>query len=208
MPVAAFVGDVDDLGVGIREQLPGALQAQFGLARAQRHAELLAEQPAEMPLAAMQLRRQFRQRARRDSSASGICPTSWRKRSRNLLPPAAAAGGAAAGRRRRCAQSCSSAQRIGSSVALRLRRRAAQISAPSGSCAAKSRRGGGRCWRDLQLMPFRHGEQAVEKLRLHGEILQLQHAELAGAQQRVGAGAAITKPSPAFNSRAVPPCSQ
>ena len=37
-------------------------------------------------------------------------------------------------------------------------------------------RGGGR---DFQPVPFRHGEQAVEQLRLHGEILELQRTQLA-----------------------------
>ncbi len=62
MPVAAVVGHIDDLRVGIREQLPRALEAQLDLARAQRHAEFLAEQPAEMAFAAMQLRGEVGQR--------------------------------------------------------------------------------------------------------------------------------------------------
>ena len=65
MPVAAVVGDVDDFGVRVREQLLRALQAQLDLPRPQRHPKLRAEQAAEMPLAAMQPRRQFAQRTSR-----------------------------------------------------------------------------------------------------------------------------------------------
>src|ERR1017187_2099736 len=61
--VAAVVGDVDDFGVRVREQLPCALESQFNLARAQRHAELLAEQAAEMSFAAIELPGQVAQRA-------------------------------------------------------------------------------------------------------------------------------------------------
>ena len=59
MPVAAFVGDVDDLGVDIHKQLPSVLEAKLSLARAQGHAELFAKEPTEVALAAMQLFRQF-----------------------------------------------------------------------------------------------------------------------------------------------------
>ena len=47
MAVAAFVGDVDDFGVGIREDLPRAQQSQFGLPGAKGDAELLVEEAAE-----------------------------------------------------------------------------------------------------------------------------------------------------------------
>ena len=61
MPVAAFVGDVDNLGIGIRQQLARALEAQLNLARAQRHAEFLTEQTAEMTFAAMEMAGQIGQ---------------------------------------------------------------------------------------------------------------------------------------------------
>ena len=37
----------------------------------------------------------------------------------------------------------------------------------------------------LQLVAFRHGDQAVEQQRLHAEEFQLERAELAGAQHRL-----------------------
>ena len=39
---------------------------------------------------------------------------------------------------------------------------------------------------NFQLMPFRHGEQAIEELRLHGEKLQFERTKLAGANDAVG----------------------
>src|SRR5271169_5640397 len=59
MTVAAVEGDVDDLGVRLRQQLPRPLQPQLNLPRPQRHTKLLPEQPAEMTLTAMQLPRQL-----------------------------------------------------------------------------------------------------------------------------------------------------
>ena len=52
MPVTALQCHMDNLGVGVREQLAGFEQTQFGLARADGHAEVLAKKPAEMPQAA------------------------------------------------------------------------------------------------------------------------------------------------------------
>ena len=63
MPVAAVVRDVDDFVVRVGEQLPRVQQPQFNLPRAERHAELLAEQAAEMPFAAIELPGQVPQRA-------------------------------------------------------------------------------------------------------------------------------------------------
>ena len=62
VPVAAVVGDVDDFGVGVREQLPRALESQFNLPRPEGHAEFLAEQAAEMAFTAMKLPGQVVQR--------------------------------------------------------------------------------------------------------------------------------------------------
>ena len=61
--VAAVVGDVDDFGVRVREQLAGVLEAQFNLARAERHAEFLAEQAGKMAFAAIELPGQVAERA-------------------------------------------------------------------------------------------------------------------------------------------------
>ena len=58
MPVAAVIRDVDDFGVRTGEQLPRVQQPQFNLPRAERHAEFLAEQAAEMAFATVKLRGQ------------------------------------------------------------------------------------------------------------------------------------------------------
>ena len=60
MPVAGVVGHGADFRVRVGQQLAGPLQAQFRLFLAEGHAEFQAEQAAEMPLAAVQLRRHVR----------------------------------------------------------------------------------------------------------------------------------------------------
>ena len=63
--VAAFAGHVDDPDISVHQQLLRPLQTQFILAPTQRHAKFDAEQPAKMSFAAIQLRRQLRQRTGR-----------------------------------------------------------------------------------------------------------------------------------------------
>ena len=55
MVITDIVGNVDDFGIGIGQQLLRPFKSQFNLVRTERHAEFFPEQAAEMPRAAMKL---------------------------------------------------------------------------------------------------------------------------------------------------------
>ena len=186
MPVAAFVGDVDDLGVGVSEELARALEAQLGLALAQRHAELGAKQPAEMPLAAMQPLGQLRQRARRQFRVRHLRD--------ELAKPLVQFVARVFHRRHR--------QHAGHRLRPELQQRRAHGQVFPAGLDDEARKflphrlGGGEengvrgkiFAGQLQLMAFRDRDQAVEEFRLDTEKFQLERAELARAQHQMGGG--------------------
>jgi len=184
MPIAADVGDADDFGIGIHEQLAGAVEAQFDLPRVKRHAEFLMKQAAEMAFAAMQLPGQFGQRTFGEFGLGHLS---------DQLPDLITKLVANRGWRRH-------GQQTGNGVGPQLQQRATYREPVAVRLVGQPRKflangfsgrkdGNGRpgmIWRDLELMPFRHREQAVEILRLNGEQVQFQQAKLAGAHDPVG----------------------
>ena len=59
VPIAAFVGNTDDLGVGLLQQLLGAEQTGLRLPNPERDTELVMEEPAQVTLAALQMASEF-----------------------------------------------------------------------------------------------------------------------------------------------------
>ena len=182
--VAAVVGDVDDFGMGIRQQLACALQAQFDLPRVKRHAEFLAEQAAEMPFAAMQLPGQFRQRMFGQFGFSHL-PDQFT----DMIAEFIAVGGGG-GRRRQPAghgigPELQQRTPLGQPVAVLV------VGQPHKFLTdrlARRKNGNERCRilrGDLQLLPFGHGEHAVEVLQVDGKKLQFEGTKLAGPDDSI-----------------------
>ena len=185
MLVAALMGDTDDLGAGIQQQLAGALQPQLGLALAQRHAKFGAEQPAQVPLAAIKLPGQLLQRTRRQlrvghggkkplkpvlQSQAGLGVGHWHlQNGGNRLGPELQQRGA-----------------HGQGLPLGLGDEVGKFFADQISGIKGDDRRGDFFADLLQLVAFRDRDEAVEKLRVHAIIFEFQRAKLAGAQHQMG----------------------
>lgn len=179
MPVAAVVGNVDDFGIGIREQLARPLEAQFDLPGMERHAEFLPEQAAEVAFATMELPGQFRQGTFGQFGLGHLSD-----QFPDMIAEFIAAGGCRGRYRQKAGhgigpelQQCAT---HGQPVAVGLVGQPHEFLA-DGFRDGENGNGRGRLVRgDFQSLPFRHGEHAVEVLQLDGEKLQLERAQLAG----------------------------
>ena len=171
MPVAALQRDGNDFGIGIHQQLAGALQAQLGLAVAQRHAKFGAEEPAQMPLAAVELLRQLRQRPRRQFGVGYF---------RHELPEAVTQPQAGLvahrrrqhGRRNGLGPELQQRRADGQRVPLRLDDEPGKFLAEGVRRAERNDRRGDFSAGLFELMTFRDRDEAVEEMRMHAIIFQ------------------------------------